>query len=276
MPLSDEELQKLKNIALEVRRDIVKMIGAAGSGHPGGSLSIVEILVALYFHVMKVFPDNPKSEERDLFHLSKGHACPALYSVLARKGFFDISELMTLRKLGSKLQGHPHRETKGIEMPSGSLGQGLSIACGMAAAAKLDGKTSRVFTLLGDGELQEGQVWEAANFASHYKLDNLFVIVDRNGLQIDGAVKEIMNVGPLAKKWESFGFEVRIINGHDFNAIIDSLESLAGVKGEPHVIIANTVKGKGISFMENNLGFHGKAPTPEEVEKGLKELGENG
>ncbi len=264
---------KLEEIAKEVRISIVKMIANAGSGHPGGSLSMVEILVSLFFNVMKTNPVDLSALDTDRFHLSKGHGCPALYAVLAEAGYFDKKELMTLREFGSNLQGHPHCETRGVEMPSGSLGQGLSIACGMALGERLNKSSRSIFTVLGDGECQEGQVWEAASFASHYNLDNLYAFVDCNGLQIDGKVTEIMNVHPQFERWESFGFEVRAIDGHSFEEIIRTVNELKDIKGKPKVILADTVKGKGVSFMEHNVGFHGKAPSPEEIDIALGDIG---
>jgi transketolase len=270
--IDKKELETLRNTISEIRVDIITMLAKAQSGHPGGSLSMVDILVALFYKIMKYDPKNPRWEERDRFHLSKGHGCPALYAVFARVGYFSRDELSTLRQFGTLLQGHPHPKTPGVEVASGSLGQGLSVACGMALAERLDKKDSYVFTVLGDGEMQEGQVWEAANFAAHFKLDNLIAIVDCNGLQIDGRVSDIMNIEPLAKKWEAFGFIVREIDGHDIEQIIETLLELKSLTGKPKVILARTVKGKGVSFMENNVDFHGKAPTHEETDQALDEL----
>jgi transketolase len=270
--IDQNEVNRLEKIVREIRVDIIQMIAKAQSGHPGGSLSMVEILVSLFFKCMQYDPKNPQWEGRDRFHLSKGHGCPALYAVLAKAGYFPSSELMRLRAFGSFLQGHPHPKTPGIEVASGSLGQGLSVACGMALADRLDKKKSTIYTILGDGELQEGQIWEAAGFASHFSLDNLIVFVDRNGLQIDGKVCDIMNIEPLAKRWESFGFIVRDINGHSVKEVVSTIEDLKTVKGKPKVIIANTVKGKGVSFMENNISFHGSPPTSEEFKQALGEL----
>jgi len=267
-----EELNRLKRIVTEIRVDIIKMLTKAKSGHPGGSLSMVEILVALFCKCMKFDPKNPKWEGRDRFHLSKGHAAPALYAMFAKVGYFAPEELGKLRQFGSFLQGHPHPKTPGVEVASGSLGQGLSVACGMALADKMDKKDTTIYTVLGDGELQEGQVWEGASFAAHYALDNLIVFVDRNGLQIDGKVCEIMNIDPLAKKWESFGFIVKEIDGHDLEEVITTIEDLKTVKGKPKVIIANTVKGKGVSFMEHNAGYHGVVPTSDEEKQAISDL----
>lgn len=267
-----ERVEELKKIAAQVRVDVVAMLAKAKSGHPGGSLSMVDIVVALFFELLRHDPKNPQWEGRDRFHLSKGHAAPALYAILARCGYFATEELLRLREFGSMLQGHPHPKTPGIEVASGSLGQGLSIASGMAIAEKLESKPNKVCAVLGDGELQEGQVWEAAMFAAHYRLDNLYVFVDANGLQIDGKVEDIMHVNPIAKKWLSFGFEVREIDGHDIQAIIDTFYELEEVTGKPKVIVARTIKGKGVSFMEHNIGFHGKTPNDDETNKALNEL----
>ena len=245
----------------------------AKSGHPGGSLSAADIFTYLYFNEMNVDPQNPQWEDRDRFVLSKGHCCPSLYATLALKGFFDWDELSELRHVGAMLQGHPDMKgTPGIDMSTGSLGQGVSAACGMALAAKLDNKDYRVYTLLGDGEVEEGQVWEAAMFASHNKLDNLVVIVDQNGLQIDGTVEEVAGIEPLDKKFEAFGFEVFKIDGHDFEQIEDALNKAKTVKGRPTAILAKTVKGKGVSFMENQVGWHGTAPNKEQYEQATAEL----
>src|SRR3989338_561433 len=272
----ETEISRLENIARETRINILKMLTIAGSGHTGGSLSAVELLVSIYFHKMRHKPGNPKWEDRDKFVLSKGHAAPALYAVLAMSGYFPREELMNLRKMGSMLRGHPYNEvTPGVEVPTGSLGQGISMASGMALAAKLDKKPIRIYSILGDGECQEGQVWEAAMSCAHYKLDNLCAMVDRNGFQIDGKIKDIMEIEPFSQKWKSFGWEVFEIDGHSFREILDALEKAEAVKGKPSVIIARTVKGKGISFIENVNKFHGTSPTKEELEKAMKELGEN-
>ena len=266
-------IPEMQCIASGLRVDIIKMLAQAGSGHPGGSLSMVELLVALFFNVLTIDPENPTWEDRDRFHLSKGHGCPALYAVLAKLGYFPPEELCNLRQLGCLLQGHPHPRTPGIDVASGSLGQGLSVACGFALASRLDKKDNYTFTLLGDGELQEGQVWEAAMFAAHYRLDRLIAVVDHNGMQIDGALEDVMNIQPLVKKWESFGFYTIEVDGHDIAKILDSFQNAKAAKGKPKVIIAKTVKGKGVSFMEHNVGFHGKAPNADETDKALKELG---
>lgn len=264
----------LNGIARNIRRDIVTMIHSSKSGHPGGSLSAVEILTSLYFDEMNVDSRNPKMEDRDRFVLSKGHAAPVLYSTLAEKGYFDKSELNSLRKIGSMLQGHPDMKgIPGVEMSTGSLGQGFSVACGMAMASKLDNAPWRVYTLLGDGEIQEGIVWEAAMSAAHYKLDNLVAFLDYNGLQIDGEVEKVMNVGPAMDKFKSFGWNVIEIDGHDFDQIFAALDMAKETVGKPTMIIAKTVKGKGVSFMENNAGWHGTAPSDSDLEKALQELG---
>lgn len=267
-------MKDYKEIANSIRKNIIKMTYEAKSGHPGGSLSACEILTALYFKEMRIDPNNPKWEDRDRFVLSKGHATPALYAVLAERGFFPKEELMRFRKIDSMLQGHPDMKgTPGVDMSTGSLGQGLAAANGMALSAKLDNKDYRVYALVGDGEIQEGIIWEAAMLASHYKLDNLTVFIDHNGLQIDGFNKDVMNVEPIDKKFEAFGWNVLSIDGHDFDQIFDALEKSKQVKGKPTLIIANTVKGKGISFMENQASWHGTAPNAEQAQKALAELG---
>lgn len=267
-------LEKLEQTALNVRRHVVKMVYTAGSGHPGGSLSSADIITALYFHIMRHDPKNPKWEERDRFVLSKGHAAPALYAAMAESGYFPVEELLTLRKLGSRLQGHPSmQKLPGVEASTGSLGQGLSVANGMAIAAKLDRKLYRIYVLLGDGESDCGQVWEGAMSAAHYKLDNVTAFLDRNMLQIDGHTERVMSLEPLAFKWKSFGWHVHEINGHNFNEILSSAEEAKEIKGKPTMIIAHTIKGKGISFMEGAVGFHGKAPNREQYEQAMKELG---
>lgn len=271
--LSKERLEELSEIARQVRIDTLTMLNRIGSGHTGGSLSAVEILISLYYSTMKHDPKNPKWEDRDRFVLSKGHAAPALYAVLARCGYFDPEELKTLRKLGSILQGHPDMNTTpGVEISTGSLGQGLSIANGMALGLKIDKKNTRVYVLMGDGEIEEGQIWEAAMSAAHYKIDNLCAFLDHNGLQIDGPVKEIMNVHPLADKWSSFGWHVFEVDGHDLEAILDALHKAEKIKAKPSIIICETIKGKGVSFFENKVEYHGVAPTDEELEGALKEL----
>lgn len=259
--------------ATKLRKDIVQMICKAKSGHPGGSLSAVEIVTALYFSEMNIDPKNPKMPTRDRFVLSKGHAAPVLYAALAEKGYFNKELLNTLRQLGSPLQGHPDmKKIPGIEISTGSLGQGLSVANGMALSAKISNETYRTYVLMGDGEQQEGQIWEAAMTAAQYKLDNLCAFIDSNNLQIDGNVDKVMGIEPLDKKWEAFGWNVIKINGHNFQEIFDALDKAKETKGKPTVIIAKTVKGKGVSFMENVCGFHGVAPTLEETEKAIKEL----
>jgi transketolase len=267
---SDEEL---KAVAKRLRRHIINMTGKAGSGHPGGSLSSADIVTALYWKVMRHKPADPQWIDRDRFILSKGHAAPLLYAVLAECGYFPVTELTTLRQMDSRLQGHADRTaTPGVEMSSGSLGQGLSFAIGVALAGRLNSQSYRVYALLGDGECDEGQVWEAAMAAAHFKVDNLVAIVDNNGLQIDGWNCDVMNLEPLNKKWEAFGWHVIEVDGHDFTQLLDAFEQAKSIKGQPTVIIAHTVKGKGVSFMENNVDFHGKAPSATEVKIALKEL----
>jgi transketolase len=271
------DISELKEIARKIRVDVIKMTNAAGSGHPGGSMSAAEIFSVLYFNIMSHRPENPEWEDRDVFILSKGHCCPGLYSAMARSGYFPIEELMTLRKLGSRLQGHPHSTVlPGLEASTGSLGQGLSIAVGCALAMKLNKKNSRVYCLMGDGEQEEGQIWEAAMSAAHYKLDNLCGIVDRNRLQIDGLCKEVMDYEPLEKKWESFGWHVITVDGHDIASLISVFEKAKEIKNKPTVIIADTIKGKGVSFMENVAIWHGQAPNDIEMKKALNDLGEKG
>ena len=249
------------------------MTAKAGSGHPGGSLSAVEVVTALWFKVLRHRPTDPQWVERDRFILSKGHAAPTLYAALAESGYFPVEELLTLRQLGSRLQGHTDRTaTPGVEMSAGSLGQGLSFGIGTALAARLNSQSYRVYVLLGDGECDEGQVWEAAMAASHFKVDNLVAIIDYNRQQIDGWSWQVMNLVPLEQKWSSFGWHVIQVDGHDFDQILAAFEQAKQVKGKPTLIIAHTVKGKGVSFMENNLEFHGKAPTPEEAQRALEEL----
>ncbi|MCD6358517.1 MAG: transketolase [Dehalococcoidia bacterium] len=269
-PIAAEELPAT---AKKLRRHIIKMITAAGSGHPGGSLSAVEMVTALYFRVMRHSPTNVDWVDRDRFVLSKGHAAPLLYAALAECGYVPTEELYTLRKLNSRLQGHTDKTaTPGVEMSSGSLGQGLSFSIGIALAARLNEQDYRVYTLLGGGECDEGQVWEAAMAAPHFKLDNMVALIDNNRLQIDGWNKDIMNVEPIAEKWHSFGWHTIEIDGHNFEQILSALDKAEAIKGQPTAIIAHTIKGKGVSFMENNVDFHGKAPTPEEAEQALKEL----
>lgn len=266
------DIKELEKAAIAIRKDILKMLTMAGSGHTGGSLSIVEILVALYYHTLKHDPSKPLWAGRDRFLLSKGHACPALYAVLANKGYFPKDMLWTLRKLGSQLQGHPQVGLPGIEISSGSLGQGLSIANGMALAAKLDGIAPRFYCLMGDGETNEGQVWEAAMTAAHYKLDNVCAVIDFNKLQIDGFCCEVMDLGAFRHKWESFGWHAIEADGHSISDLIKVFEAASAVKGKPTVIIAHTVKGKGVSFVENKAEWHGVAPKKEEYERAVAEL----
>lgn len=271
--MDSEKLQELKKIAADVRLDIVEEVFNASSGHPGGSLSIADIITYLYFTEMKVDPKNPDWDDRDRFVLSKGHTCPALYAALAEKGFFPKEDLKTFRHIDSYLQGHPDKKhIPGVDMSSGSLGQGISAACGMALAAKIQNKDYRVYTVLGDGESEEGQVWEAAMFASHYKLDNLCAVLDFNGLQIDGKVTEVMNPTPLDQKFEAFGWHVICINGHDFDAIEAAFNEAKTVKGQPTLILAATTKGKGVSYMEDKAGWHGKAPNADEYKIAVDEL----
>lgn len=272
--MDNTTLQELASRASTIRQHIIRMVAEAKSGHPGGSLSAADIVSTLYFHEMKVDPQNPKWPDRDRFVLSKGHAAPVLYAALAEKGYFPQDELMTLRKTGSRLQGHPSmKHLPGVEISTGSLGQGLSAANGMALAGRLDGKDYRVYVLLGDGEIQEGQVWEAAMAAAHYKLDNLVGFIDHNRLQIDGPVEDVMSPEPVADKWRAFGWNVEEINGHDFTEIINALAKARETKGQPTMIVANTVKGKGVSFMENQVGWHGSAPSSEQAGQALSELG---
>lgn len=266
-------MNELQKIALNIRKNCIEMIYTASSGHPGGALSCADLLTALYFSEMKVDVQNPKDENRDRLVLSKGHASAALYATLAEKGFFPKEELINFRNIDSMLQGHPDmRRIPGVDMSTGSLGQGLSAANGMAMAGKLDGKDYRVYCLMGDGEIEEGQIWEAAMTASHYQLDNLCAIVDFNNLQIDGKVTDVMNVTPIDEKFKSFGFHVINIDGNDIDEILNALEKARNMKGRPTAIIAKTVKGKGVSFMENQAGWHGKAPNEEEYKIAIQEL----
>lgn len=271
----EKSLASLEQITKTLRRDIVKMVTESASGHPGGSLSSVEIITTLYFNEMNVDINNPKDPNRDRFILSKGHAAPVLYAALAEKGFFNKEELMKLRKMGAMLQGHPNMNyIPGVDMSTGSLGQGISAAVGMAIAGKLDEKNYRVYTLLGDGELEEGQVWEAAMCAAHYKLDNLTAFVDFNGLQIDGDIEKVMNPNPIADKFVAFGWNVIFVqNGNDLSEIKNAIEEGKKVKDKPTMIVCKTVKGKGVSFMENQAGWHGSAPSKEQCDIALKEIG---
>ncbi|MBU5313904.1 transketolase [Tissierella carlieri] len=265
---------ELKEIARSIRIDIINMLEKSQSGHPGGSLSAVEILTTLYFKEMRVDTTNPKWKDRDRFVLSKGHGTPVLYGTLAEKGFFPKEELDRFRKIGSILQGHPDmKDIPGVDMTTGSLGQGLAAANGMALAGKLDNKDYRVYAMIGDGECQEGLIWEAAMLAAHYKLDNITVFLDHNGLQIDGPNKEIMNIEPIDEKFKSFGWHVLTIDGHSFDEILNAIEEAKNTKNKPTIIIARTHKGKGVSFMEDQVGWHGKAPSAEEASKALEELG---
>ena len=271
--MNEAKIQELKKLATEVRLGILEGVHAAASGHPGGSLSIADILTYLYFEEMNVDPKNSKWDDRDRFVLSKGHCAPALYTVLALKGFFPREEIANLRQIDSFLQGHPDMKgTPGVDMSTGSLGMGISAACGMALAAKLNGKSYRTYTIVGDGESQEGQVWEAAMFAAHYKLDNFCLIVDWNNLQIDGKITEVMNPTPHDKKLEAFGFHVISIDAHDFNQIEAALNEAKTIVGKPTAIIAKSVKGKGVSFMEDQASWHGSAPNDEQYAQAVAEL----
>ncbi|MGA2121569.1 MAG: transketolase [Methanoregula sp.] len=268
----NQDFSEIDDRVRKIRRQIITMIHKAGSGHPGGSLSCVEILTVLYSRILRHDPKNPDCEGRDRFILSKGHAAPALYAVLAEGGYIQDKELALLRKTGSLLQGHPDKKIPGVEVSTGSLGQGLSIASGIALSAKIDSRPFRTFVLMGDGECDEGQVWEAAMLASHYKLDNLVAVIDRNGLQIDGLTEKIMRLEPLSKKWTAFGWHVLEVDGHNVNEIHAAFKSAENAKGQPTVIIAHTFKGKGVSFMEWIGAFHGKSLTEQELELALKEL----
>ena len=271
------EKQELEQKARKVREDIIEEIYSAKSGHPGGSLSIADILTVLYFREMNIQPENPDWEERDRFVLSKGHCSPALYSCLANRGFFPVEDLKGFRNINSYLQGHPDKnKVPGVDMTTGSLGQGLSAANGMAIAGKVDKKDYRVYCVLGDGEIEEGQIWEAAMAASQYQLDNLCVIVDNNNLQIDGTIEEVMSSYPIDEKFRSFGFQVINIDGHDIEEIIKAFEVAKNVKGKPTCIIAKTTKGKGITFMENQAGWHGKAPNEEQYNQAMAEMRQGG
>ncbi len=268
--MENKELQKIAN---EVRKGIVTAVHAAKAGHPGGSLSAADIYTYLYFEEMNVDPKDPKNPDRDRFVLSKGHTAPGLYSVMAQKGYFPVEELTTLRKLGSRLQGHPSMQyLPGLDMSSGSLGQGISVACGMALSAKLDNKSYRTYTLLGDGEIEEGQVWEAAMFAGFRKLDNLVVIVDNNGLQIDGPIDQVCSPYPIDKKFEAFNFHVINVDAHDFDALRAAFKEARETKGQPTAIIAHSLKGKGVSFMEGQVAWHGVAPNDEEYAIAMADL----
>ena len=270
------DIKELKEIARKVRIGIIEEVYNGKSGHPGGALSCADILTVLYFNQMNIDPQKPEDKARDRFILSKGHASPALYSVLANRAYFDIEELKTFRKIESKLQGHPDmNKVPGVDMTTGSLGQGLSVACGMALSSKLDKKGIRVYCLLGDGEIEEGQIWEAAMSAAHYKLDNLCLIVDNNNLQIDGEITKVMSSYPIDEKFKSFGFNVICIDGNNIEQIIKAFEEAKTVKGKPTAIIAKTIKGKGVDFMENQASWHGKAPNDEEYKKAIEQLNKN-
>ena len=275
--MNAQERKDLQVTAAKVRLGIIEGVFNAKSGHPGGSLSAAEIFTYLYFKEMRVDPQNPKNPDRDRFVLSKGHCAPGLYAALALRGYFEFSELQKLRHIGAMLQGHPDMKgTPGVDMSSGSLGQGISAAVGMALAGKMDGKDYRVYTLLGDGEAEEGQVWEAAMFAGHHKLDNLCVLLDYNGLQIDGPVADVVGPAPFEPKFQAFGFETYTVeDGNDFDQLEKAFAAARACKGKPFAIIAHTVKGKGVSYMENQVGWHGKAPNKEEYEVAMKELKEN-
>ncbi len=272
MPATPEKIIELQDKAKQIRRLIVQMISKAGSGHPGGSLSSTDLITALFFSVLRHNPKEPKWDLRDRFHMSKGHCCPLWYAVLAEAGYFPKDKLMTLRQLGSILQGHPDRHTPGVEVASGSLGQGLSVGVGMCLAARIDKKDYRVYVLMGDGETQEGNIWEAAMAAAHYKIDNLCGILDYNDLQIDGRTSDVMGLEPIAAKWQAFGWHTIEIDGHDIGQILNAYEQAKTIKGKPSIIIARTIKGKGVSFMENACDFHGRAPTKDETAIALKEL----
>jgi transketolase len=273
MVWQDDKIKELEDVARAIRKDIVTMVTAAASGHPGGSLSAVEIVTALYFQVMHIRPEDPLWPERDRFILSKGHASPLLYSALAERGFLPREELLTFRRINSRLQGHPAmQKVPGVEASTGSLGQGLSVALGEALAGKLDRKSYRVYALLGDGENEEGQIWEAAMAAAHYHVDNLTAILDFNGLQIDGTIDQVMSPNPLPEKWIAFGWAVRQIDGHNLAEVLDAFDWAASVKGQPSIIIAHTVKGKGVSYMENKADWHGKAPSQEECDLAISDI----
>ena len=271
--MEKKRVLELSIIANKVRKDALTAVYTPGSGHPGGSLSIADVLTLLYFEIMNIDPKNPKDPDRDRFVLSKGHTAPALYSVLAERGYFPAEDVKTFRNIHSYLQGHPDmKSVPGVDMSTGSLGQGISAAGGMALAAKLDNKSYRVYSIIGDGESEEGQVWEQAMFAAHYKLDNFTVFVDFNGLQIDGDIKEVMNPSPLDKKFEAFGWHVITCSAHDFNELYNAIEEAKNTKGKPTAIIMHSIKGKNVSFMENNPAWHGSAPNKEQYEQAIKEL----
>ena len=273
--MDDNKISELKKIANEIRKESVIITHRAQSGHPGGSLSEADILAALYFYKLNINPKKPAWEDRDRFVLSKGHASPGYYAALAMKGFFDKKELESFRKINSMLQGHPELKTPGVDFAGGSLGQGVCFANGLALAGKLDRKSYKVYVLIGDGESQEGAVWEAAMAAAHHKLDNLIVILDKNQVQETGMTKDVMNIDPAPDKWKAFGFNVIEINGHNMKEIVNALDKSGNVKGKPTMIVANTIKGKGVSFMELNYKFHGKAPDDEQFKKAMEELNRN-
>ena len=271
--MTSSEKKQLQVTACKVRMGVIESTHGAKAGHPGGSLSAAEIFTYLYFKEMNIDPKNPKWEDRDRFVLSKGHTAPGLYATLAHRGYFPVEDLKTLRKIDSYLQGHPNMNmVPGVDMSTGSLGQGISVAVGMALAAKTTGKDNRVYSLLGDGEIQEGQVWEACMLASHYHLDNLCVIIDNNGLQIDGNIKDVMSPYPIVDKLDAFGFRTVAIDGHDFDAIEEAFQVAKATKGMPAAIVITSIKGKGVSFMENDAGWHGKAPNDAEYEQAMAEL----
>ena len=272
MPYTDTQIKELEEKAKQIRRLIIQMLAEAGSGHPGGSLSATDLITVLFFSVLRHNPKEPLWPDRDRFHMSKGHCCPLWYAVLGESGYFSKDKLLTLRQFGSMLQGHPDRRTPGVDVASGSLGQGLSVGLGMSLAAKMDKKDYRVYVLLGDGESQEGNIWEAAMAAAHYKCDNLCAMLDYNGFQIDGKIKDIMNLEPIVAKWQAFGWHTIEIDGHNIKEILTAYEEARSTKGSPSIIVAHTIKGKGVSFMENVVDFHGRAPTKEEASKALKEL----
>lgn len=271
--LSRQEAELIRQKALLMRQDILRMVAQAGSGHPGGSLSAADILAVLYFREMRIDPDDPKNPDRDRFVLSKGHASPVLYAALARRGFIPVEELSTFRRIDSRLQGHPSMKALPfVEMSTGSLGQGISAANGMAIAAKMDARPLRVYVMIGDGELQEGELWEAAMTASHRKLDNLVAILDYNGLQIDGRIEDVKSLTGIKERFAAFGWHVIETDGHDVEAVASALDEAKGIKGRPTVIIARTIKGKGVSFMEGQASWHGTAPKPDQLEQALGEL----
>lgn len=273
MKITENDIESLKGISKEIRKSIIEEVYSAQSGHPGGALSATEILTVLYFNQMNIDPERPDDENRDRFVLSKGHASAGLYATLAERGFFDKSELKNFRKLGSMLQGHPDmKHIPGVDMTTGSLGQGLSAANGMAMASKIDKRGFRVYCLVGDGEIEEGQIWEAAMTSSHYKLDNLCLIIDNNNLQIDGKVTEVMSIYPLKEKLQSFGFEVFEVDGNNIDELITVFQKAKTIKEKPTAVIAKTIKGKGVDFMENQVSWHGKAPKEEEYKLAMEEL----